>query len=1109
MGLPTVLVRQTSAKHFKTTKLTIGIGATRHTVEGPLGTKTANMRSFWSNLEKSEEEHKVPTPETSPVPRSPLVGTGTGSIRARRNQFESPLLNSPNLQHGASDSSFATSGAGSPTKGSPDSLRRKSSMVKKGSWNKLHGPRQFGVREEATRQRKVVTFHKTDEVVEFENETPEASPDISKLSSDNTDNEDENVPVIEPGEEIGRHHHSRPLPQLPTSMTEDGQEEDEEDDGDGDNKYARVRGWSPRPGDDRRNSAEFATGSPQKTSAVSSPEDFYETPKEISPQPQFEMENRMPLEQRLDAMLSVDDLHQESQAQPEPSPSLPADHYLKEGLYPAASPASSVYSEDLQRGEDGEQFEKFSLPSSLARKESLLDSQRKVATEHHLHPMRYAAEPSAAQIQRTMSQKRRSIIKVLEQGSRKEIDAIQEEESRPAEPAPTDAASEEQSARAKLDLDLSPQSDFDGFETRSPDLRDELWTDRPAVADKSEPMPAVQPLRVSKSPEPTAPAQVQDVRAGHESSHERENDHTNDHDHEDRNMQRQGSDSSAGSLGKLSPDFDFVNTNVRRFSAEEIDQVHAQPESDVEDESEPRVKTEPEDHRPASALAPFKSTIATPALSEVDNVSPMFNSPYPYDDSASEPAPAPATVPKPVPVPGHENTRRVDDVVSQTSLLEPPVPAAEVSKHPKNSESSEVTPREDAQESAPPSTQISPLPEWQKTATPQLLDFDSSSPMFDGMFDRAVDPSKPAHDDKGSYAESAPVSVPVPVPVNVRAPLSAAKATTQPEEAPMPVVPAENLTTADSPNSAADSRELPRTDDAVHVKQEEVSQPAATAPVTNGDMEADSESYRQAQPQLAEQEEEYVESQPEDVPEPKSTEQSEEPSLPEEKLMHFDTPRELDIPMSGNGFADEFSEFFNTGDSANGWNQNSDSENAPENLPRALPQIGNFAHEERWQDASEQPEPELDAERDTDGLPSDEEITGPSTIRSRSNAKSKARPSITPMEVARMQKTRESTKLEVGYRHVSEEMSKVPVPLLELDDGDANGDSMFGDLEKEFEEMLRSPKRGYTVRENDAIVVARERKVSVDRRASSPIKKIVPKRKVSCARSHSNSRNNQ
>jgi hypothetical protein len=203
----------------------------------------------------------------------------------------------------------------------------------------------------------------------------------------------------------------------------------------------------------------------------------------------------------------------------------------------------------------------------------------------------------------------------------------------------------------------------------------------------------------------------------------------------------------------------------------------------------------------------------------------------------------------------------------------------------------------------------------------------------------------------------------------------------------------------------------------------------------------------------------------------------------------METPKELTLaPMSGDGFANEFSEFFKTEDEGTTWPRN--SERVVSHDSRELNKDETDSHEHSV-DKDDPAEPEYEEPANEA-----EAVDGPSTIRSSSNARSKARPSLMPLDVARIHEAKESGNTTGEFDHVSEELSKTPVPLLELAGNDEQEDSLFGDLEREFDDMFSVRKRGYTVRENSDIIVARERKVSVDRRVSSPIKKIVPKKKV-------------
>lgn len=133
-------------------------------------------------------------------------------------------------------------------------------------------------------------------------------------------------------------------------------------------------------------------------------------------------------------------------------------------------------------------------------------------------------------------------------------------------------------------------------------------------------------------------------------------------------------------------------------------------------------------------------------------------------------------------------------------------------------------------------------------------------------------------------------------------------------------------------------------------------------------------------------------------------------------------------------------------------------------------------------------------------------LAEPRTIRA-SSGRLKTRPSLTPMDVQRIGRSRSISSNQSGTNsdeaedgHISKELSKKPVPMLQLsqDSISEETDSIFGNLDEEFDKMLSVKKRGYTLRENASVVVAKERRVSSGsstggqgkRKVSGPVKRV-------------------
>lgn len=254
-------------------------------------------------------------------------------------------------------------------------------------------PEQGGPRK----LKKVVTFESTHEIIQYETQTPEmssASESFDRLNQyrygddededdddDDDDDEDDsvNVPVIDPYamihededhqlSPVSQRSVSRPLPQLPSNISPEFPNS---------NFYSPE---APSPSPNLNSSAPGPQLSTPQISTIASPE----------------------VEDQFEDTLSY---------------------------RPDASPAFSMTSDEddmAQFGPDG----KLSAGAKLARKESLLESQRKVATEY-VASVPYAAEPSAAQVQRSLSQRRRSLNVALDQAAHPPTTSIKEEPEEP------------------------------------------------------------------------------------------------------------------------------------------------------------------------------------------------------------------------------------------------------------------------------------------------------------------------------------------------------------------------------------------------------------------------------------------------------------------------------------------------------------------------------------------------------------------------------------------------------------------------------------------------------------------------------------------------------
>lgn len=112
------------------------------------------------------------------------------------------------------------------------------------------------------------------------------------------------------------------------------------------------------------------------------------------------------------------------------------------------------------------------------------------------------------------------------------------------------------------------------------------------------------------------------------------------------------------------------------------------------------------------------------------------------------------------------------------------------------------------------------------------------------------------------------------------------------------------------------------------------------------------------------------------------------------------------------------------------------------------------------------------------------------TMRSSSRTQARTRPSLTPLDVAKIQQYR------VNGEGLADEQLHKPMPLLALQSNSSSEDvqnsSMFGDIDEEFDKLVHKS-RGYTLRQDKHLVIARSdtpRQTSASRKISGPVKRV-------------------
>lgn len=321
------------------------------------------VRSFWSDLEK----HKDDTPSSNvSSPRSPAVNSLKNNVflQSDKGSPRSPFLggtqfspkpersevNSTNHQP---ETSFFTQAPSSPRPVNKNiNLTKKSSLLRNGSARRLHGPRTIGASPNV-RPKKVVTFEQSAPlVIQYESLTPEmsfnASGESQLAEEDEEEDEEEsqsgfleddsdNVPVIEP------------------------------------NQYGIAISTPPMD--------------------VMTPE----VPRPVAVERSTSI-SRRPLPQ----------VPEHSSGPEVPSPVSTSTSWTAAPVTPDSNHNSLFSPTDLH----GERYPDDEIPvttkSSINRQSSLLDSQRKIITLHHTKNVEES--PTRVDVTRTVSQKRRSLV---------------------------------------------------------------------------------------------------------------------------------------------------------------------------------------------------------------------------------------------------------------------------------------------------------------------------------------------------------------------------------------------------------------------------------------------------------------------------------------------------------------------------------------------------------------------------------------------------------------------------------------------------------------------------------------------------------------------------
>uniref|UniRef100_A0A060TBX0 ARAD1D38038p n=1 Tax=Blastobotrys adeninivorans TaxID=409370 RepID=A0A060TBX0_BLAAD len=1026
---------------------------------GAIGSKTSNMRSFWSDLEKTTNSPPSPSARSPQLnnrekfqnnmflrmdgsPKNPqrspdLRATHSPDLRpvgmssASYDQIHRLYGNTSPESHHSPD--FGASGAAVPRSAlSPRAMRlratvsedgfssdlgRKSSLSRQGSTSRLQGPRLQNEPGTPSKLKKVVTFNKSAQVIQYEAVSPDlsSSPSMeSQMNYDENDHDDDddeevplpvdNIPVVDrPLSAVRSHNPSdhepsasyvpspprppvgRPLPQIPVDNRSVSEEESEQE---SEQEHPSSEEWEQQSEDglkhhrepvDNVDRQQMGTEHDDSRTVQTYPLPVEKHCKEMAEQPNEQSDDQLDDHSDEDSVINnsfssqMDDTSHQTDRE---------SNHSEESVV------------DQEQEEDGDEFDfgspgladagPFAEPDAepeLDRSISIRESQRKLPTFH--------AAPAVAQVDRTTSQRRRNIDMSLKMNS-KDIDIVKKE------PEEFDFAFGNSGAPKESDLPRNL-----GEETapsREPDFASE------------------------REPEPASTREAEYESDG-------QSEHGQDQESEERQEPEPESIPAELPVAHLQKDASFNN----------LTSLWARPEANKEDapsreanESYATNGGDPEPETGASVVSP--------------EISSNNSGPEEHDTASAAVRESPKPYIKQEPV---EVLYDLDQMLSEQQVDS-------------NEDHSEQTPlatenEQTVSEDAEPSKIVLP--------TPVLPEFDSS-PFIPDL-------------DKGSGASNSPNESPeMPDEGEQRNQTKAIATPVLPEFDNSPFV-AQDVLGTDTQAEGDDNDTLNSAVLQRHRFEDDLTNTNRPTQETNGPivpagptlLPPTSDSHIKSEPQ--DQDTSPVPSlerpglSPSTVDSPIKQEplDTTQPfTWPE--LNHKNAPS-LDVTDISGGFASEFSNVLGM-----------DFEN---NSPPLDSTPGVVDRQVKGETANETA---------TTSKPAP-------TMRASSGSKLKARPSLTPGDVSRISRTRSisnESKEASEDRHIADEISRVPVPMIQLDsDSIADDDSLMADIEQEFDKVLQVQKRGYTLRENNSVVIAKERERRVSegrRRISGPLKRV-------------------
>lgn len=998
------------------------------------------MRSFWSDLEKNNTS--PPTPyRASPTNRSSKIFENNIFIQSDKNSPTSQSSESPHqLQSEQHNQQFDKSAL--PSKRLEDDLVKKSNLARNGSLSRLQGPRQFTPEPQQlqnhspSRLKKMVTFNNSAQVIQYESVTPDMS------ASNDSINQWANNGDFEEGEE---------------------EEEEEEDD----------------------NSLDVP---------IIDPSQFNSSPVRVPSRPLPSIPNQLPLDD--------ENVEEEEEG---------GEYTDQENQLPVESPGGSF--QDYTEDEDDEPTCSLTdprpLPSEsdmqhspeLSRHESLSDSERKIETRHLVSSPKEGPHP-----QRSMSERRKSLDAVLEQGSRNEMgEAIDFHLDDEDLNRYNGALVEKQEEDDDDDNDTATQSSLDDKNEFEFEDANSHFSKNPSKPDANENSSTEQ---ISGAPEylSLAPGIEHDVENNDNTASTNNNNDNGDRIASESSQSQYddydgygGYDDYDNETNETSQSITLPNIVETNGSTNDSDSMINAPVDDSDGRDE-RSKS-PEEERQDEELQQQLDQLDLGDL-DYNQDKPLMNEEG--DDSGLERSDTVI----------HRPERRK---ISPHLYYEQDEELPQVSYRGQRNFTPSPSPEHTGRQLSPPSIPVPQIP--RSTANRQ------PTPPIPALLPEPEQTCQSQHPLQNELSQEGGELTSVPEPEIKQEPIEQFQGLPEVQQT-TPLTYDEGFI-KDEPIDEYEQYQLlleqqKQQEDELREKEQQL---------------METEQQRQEQSQQPQQQQQQQQQRPPTPPsdtqtqngQPQQQEQvhiKQEYESPVPSLNHSYSPNSMDSPVKTERPSpeDEWTQFYNNGSSALHTGFNIPRMNEFANELSSFDQERDFSLREQFDDVtikserqnSQSFEREIKTEPKEDDVSagqfddekenepeqnqnqnrqenSDNDDMGESTIRASSGSKLKTRPSLTPLDVRRISNSRRASsggkkKDQEVHDHVMQEINRVPVPMLQLSDYEVSeSGSMFGDLDEQFDKLLQNGKRGYTLRQNESMVVATERKLSGGNRASRKV----------------------